>query len=335
MPGKDYYETLGISRGASEDEIKKAYRKMALKYHPDKNKSPGAEAKFKEIAEAYEVLSDPKKKSTYDQFGEDGLKGGIGGFQGATFQGDPHEIFRQFFGGQDPFGGKGGFNIFMSGGSGQGNMGNLFMSGDGNGMEDMEFESFGGNPSGGGMRGGRRKDPTINHDIYVTLEELYQGCDKKLKITRNIISPDGTTSPQDKIITINVKPGWKEGTKITYPKEGDQAPGRIPADISFTIKSKPHPLFKREGSNLCHTATISLRDALCGGVINIPTIEGPSIPHHLHQVINPKTEIRIPGKGMPISRSTGQRGDLVVDFNIVFPATVPNINKELLYNALP
>ncbi|KAK2164520.1 hypothetical protein LSH36_62g00007 [Paralvinella palmiformis] len=110
--GKDYYKTLGISKGANEDEIKKAYRKMALKYHPDKNKSSGAEEKFKAIAEAYEVLSDPKKREIYDKYGEEGLKGG-GGMPGAqeggggnftyTFHGDPHQTFKMFFGDQDPF----------------------------------------------------------------------------------------------------------------------------------------------------------------------------------------------------------------------------------------
>lgn len=324
MPRKDYYSTLGISRDAGEAEIKKAYRKMALKYHPDKNKSPDAEAKFKNIAEAYEVLSDPKKRTMYDQFGEEGLEGGSGGFQGTTFHGDPHELFRQFFGGQDPFGGKGGFSMFGDHGNMGSNIFTTFSS-----TEDMEFEPF------GGRRGGKRKDPTINRDIYIALEDLCCGCDKKLKITRNVISPDGTSYPQDKLLTINIKPGWKEGTKITYPGEGDQARGRIPADISFTIKSKPHPLFKRDGNDLHHTVTISLRDALCGGTISIPTIKGPSVQCHLDQVVNPKTEIRIPKKGMPVSKSMGQRGDLIVDFNVVFPAQIPNLNRELLYNALP
>lgn len=110
--GKDYYNVLGIQKGATEDEIKKAYRKQALRYHPDKNKSPKAEDKFKEIAEAYDVLSDPKKKDVYDRFGEEGLKGGGtpggGGVPGGpsfsySFQGDPHAIFAEFFGGRSPF----------------------------------------------------------------------------------------------------------------------------------------------------------------------------------------------------------------------------------------
>uniref|UniRef100_A0A915HWC6 J domain-containing protein n=1 Tax=Romanomermis culicivorax TaxID=13658 RepID=A0A915HWC6_ROMCU len=133
--GKDYYKILDVPRSANDDDIKKAYRKMALKYHPDKNKSPGAEEKFKEIAEAYDVLSDSKKKSIYDKFGEEGLKGGVEGGPGGgasggpgaggyhyTFTGDPREIFSQFFGGQDPFasffsGGPGGARIIIGEGN--------------------------------------------------------------------------------------------------------------------------------------------------------------------------------------------------------------------------
>lgn len=110
--GKDYYKMLDVPRSATDDEIKKAYRKMALKFHPDKNKAPGAEEKFKEVAEAYDVLSDAKKKEVYDKYGEDGLKGGMGNEPGHgpggpgyhySFTGDPRKIFSQFFGGEDPF----------------------------------------------------------------------------------------------------------------------------------------------------------------------------------------------------------------------------------------
>jgi len=108
MMGKDYYQILGVSKGAADDEIKKAYRKLALKYHPDKNKSAGAEEKFKEVAEAYEVLSDKKKRDIYDKYGEDGLKGGAGSGNNAnnysyTFHGDPRATFAQFFGSSNPF----------------------------------------------------------------------------------------------------------------------------------------------------------------------------------------------------------------------------------------
>ena len=294
---------------------------MALKYHPDKNKSPSAEAKFKDIAEAYEVLSDPAKKSTYDKLGEEGLKSS-GGF-GASFQGDPFKVFQNVFGGQDPFGGYtmfAGYPTFST------------SSGMFDGMDNMEYGSaFGGSP----FRGEKQKDPTINHDLCLTLEELFHGCEKKLKITRKVMNPDGTTSPQDKVIVVNVKPGWKDGTKLTYPREGDQLPGRIPADVTFTIKSKPHPLFRRDKNDLRHTVTISLRDALCGATVDIPTIEGQSVRQHLTNIVNPKTEIRIPMKGMPLSKSVGQRGDLIVDFNIIFPEDLTPASKGAISNCLP
>ncbi len=342
--GKDYYNILGISRDASESEIKKAYRKLALKYHPDKNKSPGAEDKFKLAAEAYEVLSDPQKKSTYDRFGEEGVKGNAsaGGFNGGSFsfqQGtDPHKIFESFFGGQDPFSSStGGFN-FMNMGGPSGARSNPFVP------EEMDFEPFGMGSSFGRQGGSKKKDPAIEKDLNLTLEELYQGSTKKLKITRRVLHPDGTSSHQDKILTITTKPGWKEGTKITFPEEGDQYPGRIPADIIFIVKQKPHIHFKREGNDLIYTVPISLRDALCSSshVINegppsitILTFNGRTIEIPITTVITPYTRIPIIGEGMPLSKSPNTKGHLIVTFDIKFPEQLPYASVQLLLNALP
>ena len=162
--GKDYYSTLGVSKAATVDELKKAYRKLAMKFHPDKNTSPGAEEKFKEIGEAYEVLSDEKKRRIYDQVGAEGLKNGAGqegmggggmpNFRGGTYtQADPRETFAKFFGG-------GGF-----GGSTFGGFGGLGGFG-GGGVEDMDVEYIGG--PGGGKRT-KLQDPAIQKDVYVTL----------------------------------------------------------------------------------------------------------------------------------------------------------------------
>jgi len=273
--GKDYYKTLGISKGANEDEIKKAYRKMALKYHPDKNKSSGAEEKFKAIAEAYEVLSDPKKREIYDKYGEEGLKGG-GGMPGAqeggggnftyTFHGDPHQTFKMFFGDQDPFA-----SFFSFGGEGgpggHGGASRVFFStGDGMDVDDDPFGSFagyGGHRGGGVCHPDRQKpqDKAVVHEVQVSLEDIFKGATKKMKITRTVLGPDGrSTRREDKVLTIDVKPGWKAGTKITFPKEGDQTPYNIPADIVFVIKDKPHSLFTRDGSDIRYKANISLRD---------------------------------------------------------------------------
>ena len=349
--GKDYYNILGISRGATDEQIKKAYRKMALKYHPDKNQSPGAEEKFKEVAEAYDVLSDQKKKSVYDQFGEEGLKrGSPGGFstEGYSFQGDPFELFQSLFGGQDPFGSsRGSFSIFSGMPGSRSNthffrMNNApFIDSD----EEMEYQNMG-NPFGMDRGSNHtKKDPPVERDLNVSLEELFHGCTKKLKITRKVLNPDGTSSVQDKILPITVKPGWKEGTKITFQEEGDQNLGRKPADIIFTIKEKPHPQFKREGNDLHITLKISLRDALCGinvlGMHGIPqslivtTIDGHQIPVHINQIVTPQTKLSVPDAGMPLSKSPSNRGQLIVNFDIIFPTQLAPANKEMLLNALP
>lgn len=331
--GKDYYAVLGISKDASENDIKKAYRKMALKYHPDKNKSSGAEERFKEIAEAYEVLSDPKKRSTYDKFGEEGLKGSPGGFSTGSFHGaDPFEVFSRVFGGsggpgESMFGG--GFGGFQKSGPGGTR---IFMNGSGGmnpfGFEQMDFENYGSR---------RAKDEPIYRDLHVSLEELATGCTKKLKINKQVLSPDGTSQREAKILTIDVKPGWKEGTKITFPEEGDQAPGHIPANIVFTIKQKPHPLFTRDGDNLKYTVSIPLKKALLGEgtCIQVPTLTGECVPITLPGIINPKTELIVPGHGLPTKRSSHIRGDLIITFDIVFPRSLAPANISLLMDALP
>jgi len=282
--GKDYYKILGVAKSASDDEIKKAYRKMALKYHPDKNKSPDAEEKFKEIAEAYDVLGDPEKRKMFDQFGEEGLKGAPGGPSGAgsytsySFNGDPREMFRMFFGGgdgsgdNDPFGGMMG-DVF----GGRGGTSKVFFSST-NGMGgaeqmDVDDDPFGGFAKGrvgGGFRqrgGQKRQDPAVTRDLPVSLEDVLRGATKKMKITRKVASEDGRGArSEEKILSIDVRPGWKAGTRITFAREGDQVPGSIPADIVFVVRDKPHPQFVRSGSDVKYRAKIGLREVRNSGV---------------------------------------------------------------------
>lgn len=353
--GKDYYATLGISRDATPTEIKKAYRKKALKYHPDKNDSPDAEQKFKEIAEAYDVLSDKDKKQLYDQYGEEGLKGS-GGFQGEySFHGDPFEMFSKIFGGgPNSFGGSGfdtffnqtpnGGMMFSSGSMGPGT-GRFFMGANGpyaEGMEDMDYESAGRgmpyNLHSQHLSGSRKriKDSVIERDLVLSLEELYHGCTKKLRITKQVLNSDGTSCTQTKIITIEVKPGWKEGTRIKFAEEGDQSPGRSPADIVFIVRQKPHPIYRRDGNDLRYTARICLREALtCSVNVHIPTLDNQVVPLELREIVNPKTEKRIPHLGFPVSKSPGQRGDLIVDFDIVFPTSLPQKSLSMMAMYLP
>ena len=254
-------------------------------------------------------------------------------------------MFSQFFGGQDPFemfgGATGGTGPFHFGGkaggmpfgaTGFGGPGMFFGSSGSGGAEGMDFTPTG--MSGFGSH--KPQDPPIEHSLNLTLEELYQGCTKKMKISRKVVNPDGITSVQDKVVSIDVKPGWKAGTKITFAKEGDQYIGRVPADIVFIVREKPHPHFKREGNDLIYTVQLSLRDALCGGsTVQIQTIDKRFLPLQLNDIVTPTTVFRQPGEGMPNSRNAGQRGDLVINFDVQFPTSLPPNSKEMLSRVLP
>ncbi|XP_028412266.1 dnaJ homolog subfamily B member 13-like [Dendronephthya gigantea] len=309
--GQDYYSILELTKGASDADIKKAYRKLSLKFHPDKTQEPGADRKFKQVSESYEILSDPKKRAIYDQFGEEGLRNGVpdsdtGGWTpGYTFHGDSLRVFREFFGGDNPFS-------------------ELFDS------YDPEI-GFGGAHG----RGRRKQDPPIERELYLTLEEVFKGCTKKMKISRRVMNEDGHTSNiRDKILTINVKPGWKSGTKITFPKEGDQGPNNIPADIVFIVKDKSHSIFKREGKDLFFTATVPLGKALTGCTVDVPTLDGRLISVPINDIIKPGYTKRVPGEGVPTSKDPNIRGDLVINFDIVFPNKLNSDQKRLLKDAL-
>jgi len=353
--GKDYYQVLGVSRSSSEDEIKKAYRKLALKYHPDKNHTTGAEEKFKEIGEAYDVLSDPKKKQIYDQYGEDGLKGSAGGQTGPggmpnfgggqnfnySYHGDPKATFSQFFGSSNPF------ESFFSQGSPNGGMG-MGSGGFGEDM-DIDLDDILGGIGGGGMRGQFRpqeygkkprkqakvQDPPIEKEVYVSLEEIASGCEKKMKISRKVMKENGVFKQEEKILKINVKPGWKAGTKVTFSQEGDQIPGKIPADVAFIIKDKSHPLFTREGSNVKFTYKIPLREALCGTIVQVPTLEGGKVGINCTgEVIKPTTTKKLQGFGLPLPKEPSKKGDLIVTFDVLFPDNLSQSSKDIVYDAL-
>ncbi|CAO1362208.1 unnamed protein product, partial [Diamesa tonsa] len=357
--GKDYYKTLGIIKGATDEDIKKAYRKLALKFHPDKNKAAGAEEKFKEVAEAYEVLSDKKKRDVYDRYGSDGLKGSKSNGTSHNnnnnnnnhnntfsyeFHGDPRATFEQFFGSSNPF------SSFFDHSDNIFDHNNLFNSM--GGIDDDFFGSpFGLGRTPHGLGGAFRshsfnvhtplkkekiQDPPVEHDLYVTLEEINTGCVKKMKISRRIMITDDTSKKEDKYVSISVKPGWKSGTKVTFQKEGDQAKGKIPADIVFIIRDKPHSLFRREGSDLRYTARLTLKQALCGVIFEVPTMTGEKLRISTkHEIIKPNTVKRIQGYGLPLPREITRKGDLLVAFDIKFPSVLTPTEKELLADMLP
>ena len=336
--GKDYYKILGVDRNASENDIKKAYKKLALKWHPDRNLDNQEEAseKFKEIAEAYSVLTDPKKKEIYDRYGEEGLKNGMGGGSGFSFGGDfdPFDIFSSFFGGSMPG---------MGGRSKRGGMGGMpggfsFNMG---GMPGASF-SFGGDDDDDmfGSRQQRRqpkrpvKAEDINVNLNLTLEELYKGCTKTRKITKQITDTRGVTTEKEQMIEIDVMPGWKDGTKLRYEGYGNEEPGIIPADIVFVVKTKEHDRFRRENDDLHITVNITLLEALTGGEIVINHLDGTQLRKRLNGIVTANTIDRINGKGMPIRKYPGQYGDLLVHYNIQHPTYLSDEQKQQLKNVL-
>lgn len=311
--GQDYYTILGITRSATDPDIKKAYRKLALKYHPQKNNEPGTELKFKQIAEAYDALSNDKRRAVYDQFGEEGLKGGVPNSEddnfskGYVFHGDADVVFNDFFGGKNPFSEL--FDVSQS-------------------EIDTGFAGLHG-------RGRKKQDPPIERELYLTLEEIYKGCTKKMKISRRVMNDDGhTSSIRDKILTINVKPGWKAGTRITFPKEGDQGPNNIPSDIIFIVKDKEHPSFRRDGNNLIYTTSLPLGKALTGCLIDVPTLDGRLISIPINDIVSPGYTKVVRGEGVPLSNNSTVKGDLIIAFDIKFPNKLSPEQKELLIKAL-
>lgn len=164
----------------------------------------------------------------------------------------------------------------------------------------------------------------------MTLEELYTGYVKKLKINHQVLTQN-TYIQEEKILQIDVKPGWKAGTKVTFPQEGDMKPGVIAADIVFVIADKPHQFFKRDSdNNLLYLAKLTLREALVGCMVNVPTIDGRVLSIQVNEVIQPGTQKRIPGEGLPVPKLNGKRADMIVAFDVAFPTNLSNEQKEFL-----
>lgn len=287
MADKDYYKMLGVSKNATEEDIKKIYRRLALRYHPDKNRAPGAAERFKEISEAYTVLGDKKTREEYDSKVEDCRKARSAGHRGCNGQkaepypnnssGRPKPSFTESFSfGEDLF-------------------------------HTFHFDTA-------------PKDRDIRHDLPLTLEEVLRGCVKKMKVTRTVSAPDGRLQYREqKVLTINVKPGWKAGTKIRFEREGDRFPGRVPADIVFVVRDKPHKVFKRNGVDVNYVAKITLTDSLRGVEMSVPTLTGGMVPLNLKGPIYPSAMKRIRNEGLPHPKDPTKRGDLLVSFEIIYP----------------
>lgn len=324
-----YYDILGVSPTATEGELKKAYRKLALKYHPDKN--PDAGDKFKEISHAYEILSDPEKRQLYDQYGEEGLNagGGMGGM-------DAEDLFSQLFGGfgggrRQPSGPRRGKDMVHA----------LKVS-----LEDL----YNGKTSKlalqkhvlcktcdgrGGKEGSVHKCKTCNgqgirlitRQMGPMVQQMQQPCGD-CNATGEIIDEKGRCTDchgkkvkvEKKILEVHIDKGMREGQKITFSGEGDQGPNVIPGDIIIMIEEKPHKHFKRVGDDLIYEAQIDLLTALAGGQFAIPHLDDRVLLVSIlpGEAIKPDSQKVIPHEGMPAPR-THSKGHLFVKFTVEFP----------------
>uniref|UniRef100_A0A5B7BNG0 J domain-containing protein n=1 Tax=Davidia involucrata TaxID=16924 RepID=A0A5B7BNG0_DAVIN len=331
--GVDYYNILKVNRNATDDDLKKSYRRLAMKWHPDKNPNnkKEAEAKFKQISEAYEVLSDPQRRQIYDQYGEEGLKdmpppgsSGNGGFPNGFNPRNAEDIFAEFFG-SSPFG-------FGSAGAGR----SMRFQSDGGGM----FGGFGGSEnifrtySEGVGASVPKKPPPVESKLPCSLEELYNGSTRKMKISRTVVDANGQLTPETEILTIDVKPGWKKGTKITFPDKGNEQLNQLPADLVFVIDEKPHNFYKRDCNDLIVNHSVSLAEALAGTTVNLTTLDGRNLSIPVTDIVNPGYELVIAREGMPIAKERGNRGDLRIQFEVKFPTRLTPEQKAGLRRAL-
>ena len=317
MEYKDYYKSLGIDRNASQDEIKKAFRKLARKYHPDVNKDHNAEEKFKEINEANAVLSDPDKRQKYDQFGSHWQQYERAGGQPEDFNWNPW---------QQP-GGGGGFSQQVSQEDLERILGGLGgiggMGGQTGGFSDFFetlFGGLGGRGAGGTNFGGQpvrqQRGQDAEHTVEITLEEAYKGSQRLLEWE------DGRK------IEAKIPPGVKTGSKVRLRGQGGSgARGGQAGDLFLKVKVVTHPLFERDGDDLKTNIPVSLYDALLGGEVEITGIE-----RRVKLKIPPETDngkvFRLKGLGMPNLRKPSEFGDLLVKVEVKLPKKLTKEEKQ-------
>lgn len=357
MAKRDYYEVLGISKGASADEIKKAYRKKAKELHPDRNKdNPESEAQFKEAGEAYDVLKDPEKKAAYDRFGHAAFEGGMGG------------------GGPRPGGGFGG-------GAGQGDFASAFSDV----FDDLFGDFMGGGRAGGGrQRAARGSD--LRYNLRVTLEEAFNGSQKTINVPTSVQcdacngsgaegGAEPTTCPtcsgmgkvraqqgfftvertcptcsglgqiiknpcntchgqgrveKERALNVNIPAGVETGTRIRLAGEGEAGMRGGPAgDLYIFIEVAKHDIFEREDTNLFCRVPVSMTTAALGGDIEVPTIDGGRSRVKIPAGSQSGRQMRLRNKGMPALRG-GRSGDMFIELAVETPVNLTSRQKELL-----
>jgi DnaJ family protein B protein 11 len=324
---EDYYSVLGLDRRADDDAIKRAYRALARKWHPDKNpeRKKEAEEKFRQVSSAYEVLSDPEKRRIYDQHGEEGLRehaqGGSAGSGGMGFS-DPSDIFAQFFGGS-PF----GF-----------------------GAEEEQEED----PRGADVEIG----------VHCSLVDLYTGhtasilrrkgtvktapgtreCRCKTRMKTKQMGPgmfqqfpkqecercsNAHITPEQITLQAEVEPGMRDGSVITFPGQGEPDLDGEPGDLKLRIQQSPHPTFKRNGDDLHTSLSLSLLEALVGFNRSIEHLDGHSVPLTSDEIIRPGDTRSVPNEGMPNQHSLQRKGQLHVLFDVAFPSALSEEQRSL------
>ena len=311
MEFKDYYQTLGVSKTASDKEIKQAYRKLARKHHPDVN--PGdktAESRFKEINEAYEVLGDPDKRKKYDELGANWRM-----YEQAQQQG----AGAGFPGGANPFGG-GAWNINMGGPGGyrtmtEEEMHELF------GNEDPFSDFFrtffgGGGPREGAGRARQGRAPRtqkgrdIEHEVELTLEEAYHGATRRISIKQ---------SGHARSVDVRIPVGVKDGSRVRAAGEGESGSnGGAAGDLYLRVRIRPHPVFERKGMDLHTTVAVPVTTAVLGGEAQVPTITG-SVRLKIPETTQSGQVFRLKGHGMPAVGKPDERGDLYATVEVQLP----------------
>jgi len=204
------------------------------------------------------------------------------------------------------------------------------------GMPGGQFGGFGKGSSSMPRRSSQqpRKDPAIEKELVCSLEELYKGVSKKMKVKKTIYDNNGGSQVVEKVLEFDVKPGYKEGTKITFERQLDEKPGVLPGDLIFIVKEKPHPTFKRQGNDLIYTAKLTLKQALTSNFVDLTTLDGRNLHLQINDVISPKLKHTVANEGMPISKQPGKKGNLIVEFDIDFPKSISNTQKEQLTKIL-
>lgn len=320
MAEKDFYKILGVARGASEEEIKKAYRQLAKKYHPDVNKGDKkAEEKFKDVSEAYEVLGDKKKREEYDMFGAAGVGAGFSGQQGG---GGPHYYYTSQGG---PGGVPPGFDFSSFFGGGRASTGGRSQQFSEEDFGKIFGDIFGAGGMGGARgRSGPKQQPVRGADRYYTMEiDFMDAC---LGKTTKLSIPHGKGVSK---VNVKIPPGVKQGSKIRLTGKGEQPPGKgQPGDLFIEVQVKPHPYFRREGDDIYLDVPISIYEAVEGASIEVPTLAGK-----LNMKIPAGTQggqkFRLKGKGVLHRKGSGH-GDQYVVVQIKVPKDVGPDGKEIL-----